>query len=76
MAQSKITKRVVDAIEKAERDQFIWDDELRGFGLKVTPAGKKIYIVQYRTGGRGSPTRRYTIGAHDPWTPAKAREEA
>lgn len=76
MAQNKITKRVVDAIEKAERDQFIWDDELRGFGLKITPAGKKVYIVQYRTGGRGSPTRRYTIGAHDPWTPAKAREEA
>jgi integrase len=77
MAIGKLTKRAVDALEKGPKDQFLWDEELRGFGLKVTPAGAKVYLIQYRTGGRGSPTRRYTIGTHgSPWTAATAREEA
>ena len=42
----------------------------------MTPAGKKIYIVQYRMGGRGWPTRRVTIGPHGVWTPVAARERA
>lgn len=75
--QAKITKRTVDSARPKERDYFIWDMELKGFGLKITPAGNRIYIVQYRLGGRGSPTRRFTIGKHGaPWTPTKARTEA
>jgi integrase len=77
MASGKIIKRNVDATHPAAKDQFLWDDELRGFGLKVTPAGGKVYLIQYRLGGRGSATRRFTIGAHgNPWTPASARREA
>ncbi|HZG10153.1 MAG TPA: tyrosine-type recombinase/integrase [Allosphingosinicella sp.] len=72
-----MTKRVVDALQSAAKDQFLWDDELRGFGLKVTPAGGKVYLIQYRLGGRGVRTQRYTIGAHgNPWTPLSARREA
>ncbi len=74
---TKINTRTVNGLKAAEKDQFIWDSELKGFGLKVTPAGSKVYIVQYRTGGRGSPTRRYTIGKHGaPWTADKARNKA
>src|SRR5690349_9377122 len=77
MVQARITKRLVDAAASAAKDQFVWDDELRGFGLKITPAGNKIYLIQYRMGGRGSPTCRFTIGGHgSPWTPATARDEA
>jgi integrase len=77
MASGKIIKRNVDAMRPAAKDQFLWDDELRGFGLKVTPAGGKVYLVQYRLGGRGSATRRVTIGSHgNPWTPQAARREA
>jgi integrase len=50
---------------------------VHGFGLKVTPAGRKVYLVQYRMAGRGSPTKRVTIGEHgSPWTPDEARQEA
>lgn len=77
MASEKITKRTVDSCSVQGRDYFVWDDGLRGFGLKVTKAGAKVYVLQYRTGGRGAPTRRYTIGKHgSPWTPAAARDEA
>ena len=66
----KITKRTVDAAAHGERDLFLWDAEVKGFGLKVTPAGSKVYMLQYRMGGRDTPTRRYTIGKHgSPWTP-------
>ncbi len=30
---AKLTKRVVDAAAAREKDYFIWDDELPGFGL-------------------------------------------
>lgn len=76
MASGKITKRSVDDMVKNGEKQFLWDTELRGFGLQVTPAGAKSYIYQYRTGGRESTKRRYTIGRHgSPWTPATARQE-
>jgi integrase len=56
---------------------FVWDKDLRGFGLRVTPKGAKSYVLQYRMGGREAPTRRYTIGKHgSPWTPEAARKEA
>lgn len=72
---TKITKRVVDAAKPSEKDQFVWDAELKGFGLKTTPRGRKVYIAQYRMPGQA--TRRCTIGQHgSPWTPATARQEA
>lgn len=75
--KAKITKEVVDGAKPAAADYWIWDTSLKGFGLRVTPAGAKTYWVQYRMGGRGSPTRRYSIGKHgSPWTPDKARSEA
>lgn len=77
MATGKITKRTIDALTPGPGDQFLWDVELKGFGAKITPAGKISYLVQFRLGGRESRTRRYTIGLHgSPWTAATAREEA
>jgi integrase len=70
----KITKRLVDAAASGLRDRFIWVRELKGFGLKVTPAGAKVYVLQYRC---KSKLRRYTIGRHgSPWTAEEARSEA
>ncbi|MEE8124816.1 MAG: Arm DNA-binding domain-containing protein, partial [Nitrospirales bacterium] len=73
--QAKITKYQVDKLTEGKTDQFLWDTDLKGFGLKCTPTGRKIYILQYRVGGRGS-AKRYTIGAHGTWTPDTARKEA
>lgn len=76
MAVERITKRVVDAAGPGNRDRFIWDSELSGFGLKVTPRGRKTYIVQFRVGGRQGTTRRVSLGPHGRLTPEKARTEA
>jgi integrase len=70
----KIGKRVVDASAASEQRYYVWDDELKGFGLLVLPTGIKSYFYQYRTPeGR---QRRATIGKHGDWTPTQAREKA
>lgn len=79
MATGRITKRAVDVIPipMAGKRGYLWDDTLKGFGLMVTDAGSRSYLIQYRVGGRGSPTRRVTIGKHgSPWTPDGARDRA
>ncbi|WP_395711036.1 hypothetical protein [Reyranella sp.] len=42
---TKLTKRTVDAADVRERDYFIWDDELPGFGLRVFASGKRSYLM-------------------------------
>jgi integrase len=70
----KITKNSIVSVAPGAADRFLWDTDLAGFGLKVTPAGGRVYVVQYRAGRR---LRRYTIGRHgSPWTPEAARREA
>jgi len=79
MATGRITKRSVEAVPlpTASGRNYLWDEQLKGFGVMVTPTGSRSYLVQYRIGGRGSPTRRYTIGKHgSPWTADKARDRA
>jgi len=82
MPTAKVNKRNVDAHKKRLNkkgewaDNFLWDEEVRGFGCKVTPAGNKSFVLQYRLGGRGTPVRRYTIGSYGDWTPDQARDEA
>jgi integrase len=72
--RGKITKRTVDAATASGRDSFIWDSDTPGFGLKVTAAGRKVYVLQYRSLGQ---LKRYTIGRHGAgWTPNGARTEA
>lgn len=77
MPTGTIMKRSVDALKPGARDTFLWDGELRGFGVRVTPAGAKSYVYQYRMGGREARTRRFNIGRHgSPWTPDMARARA
>lgn len=78
--QAKITKRAVDgATAEGDRDLWLWDTEVKGFGLRVRPNGHKVYVLEYRpgSGGRTAAKRRFTIGKHgSPWTPDLARKEA
>lgn len=71
----RITKRTVDGAEPGTVDRFLWDPELKGFGLKVTPHGRKVFQAQYRLRGQRQ-SRRMTIGAYGPLTVDQARAEA
>ena len=69
----RLTKRIVDAAKAETKDTYLWDSSLKGFGLKVTPSGRKVYIVQYRIGGRRGRIRRVTLGVHGALTTEEAR---
>ncbi|WP_111435154.1 site-specific integrase [Rhodobium orientis] len=70
----KLTKKVADAATPRDKDYVIWDSVVTGFGLKVTPAGSKIYILYYRSeSGR---QRRPSIGKHGAFTVDQARQTA
>ncbi len=72
---NKLTKRYVDSIKPVAKKELLhFDSELRGFGIRVFPTGRRTYFIQYRNQfGR---TRRMKIGAHGALTPEQAREEA
>ena len=57
----KLTKRFVESLQPADKDRFLWDDDLPGFGVRVKPSGVKSYMIQYRQGGK---SRRLTLGRH------------
>lgn len=80
MAKANITKRAVDAAIPGTKTYFLWDEKVAGFGLKVTPAGSKAYVFQYRLAAPGkadaTAPARYTIGKHGNLTPDQARKRA
>lgn len=75
----KLTKRRVATLKPStvgveSFERFLWDGELRGFGVRVSPAGLKSFIVQYRTPeGRH---RRTVIGRYGLMTTEQARDAA
>ena len=48
--QGKITKRLVDSTTATDKPIFVFDTELAGFVLKVTPSGGRTYQLRYRMG--------------------------
>jgi integrase len=58
------------------KDTVYWDAGVPGFGVKVTPKGRKVFIVMYRLAGAGSRLRKYTIGPYGRITLPMARAQA
>src|SRR4051812_34252055 len=78
MGVQRITKRLVDSLESADKDRFVWDEDLGGFGIRIWPSGRKAYVVQYRVPGMGrrGSARRISLGEHGSLTPDEARKLA
>ena len=68
-----LSGRTVDGLGVAERDAIFWDRDLAGFGVRVYPSGRKVYVVQSRA--EGAP-RRVTLGTHGQLTATQARLRA
>lgn len=70
----QITDALVRRSSAGDRAQvFFWDTEVKGFGLRITNAGAKSFILDYRILGR---QRRITIGNYPDWSVKAARREA
>lgn len=74
----KLTKRVVDQAPLEATRYIVFDDEVKGLGLRVSPNGTKTWILEYRpgTGGRQVSKRRLKLGAVGTLTPDEARRSA
>jgi len=72
----KLTKRFIDSLmpHPAQNDQTLWDDTLKGFGVRVRRSGAMSWVIMYRN--RDNRLRKYTIGQVGALTPDEARDEA
>jgi hypothetical protein len=70
----RLTEALVrDLKGPAAGNRIKYDDEVKGFGVRVTAAGAKAFVLNYRLGGR---ERRITIGSFPDWSVRGARERA
>nr|WP_232366573.1 Arm DNA-binding domain-containing protein [Alteripontixanthobacter muriae] len=67
---AKLTKRQIEALEAEDKDYFVWDSELSGFGFRVFPTGRKQFVLQYRF---DKTSRRMSLGRFGAITPDQAR---
>jgi integrase len=74
MATKLSDKIVRDLPAPATGNKVYYDSEVTGFGIRVTAAGARSFVLNYRTKlGR---ERRFTIGKFPDWTVAAARAHA
>jgi len=72
--KTHLTERFVKASEpNPVRNIIVRDDEVIGFGLRVTTAGAKSFVLTYTIAHR---ERRITIGSWPEWSVTAAREKA
>lgn len=75
--QQKLTKTIVDnAKTDGPGDLWIWDTELKGFGLRVKASGRKLYVVRYRAKDANRTQRKMNVCRASDASPDKARSMA
>lgn len=70
----KLTKTLVDSCKPSDTDQWIWDSELPGFGIRIQVSGRKTYVARYRTHDRVQ--RKLTLARCSDMPPDRARDLA
>lgn len=73
MAEPLTDKLVKDLPKPETGNRITYDGDVRGLGVRVTSAGARSWIFNYRA---GRTERRMTIGDTTAWTVKKARERA
>jgi integrase len=67
---ASLTKRTLDAAKPRDKEYFLWCDKTPGFGVRVYPSGKRMFVVQIRV---GRAQQRHKIGLFGPFTVDQAR---
>jgi integrase len=73
--QTKLTQRAIDSAPLPKDGQdFLWDTELMGFGVRISSTGAKTFVLRYRnTEGR---ERRMAMSRYGVLTIDQARNQA
>jgi integrase len=72
----RLTDKIIKRLPAPARgNKIAWDDAVKSFGVRVTTAGARAFVLDYRRKLDGR-HRRITIGSYPDWSTAAAREEA
>ncbi|MCZ6593278.1 MAG: Arm DNA-binding domain-containing protein, partial [Alphaproteobacteria bacterium] len=75
-SMAKLTKRKLDSTTpRPGQDVRLWDDDPRGFGVRIKPSGVKTFFVQYRSLVTDKKVR-YSIGQYGRLSLDEARTKA
>lgn len=71
--KARLTTRTVADAPPERKRYILWDEALTGFGVRVSPTGRRSFIVQFRTAapGGGTVNRKQVLG-HFPAMAAQA----
>lgn len=67
----KFTDKWINSLKQKDKNYRVWSDELSGYGIRVSPKGKKTFIYRYKFKGE---SRLLTIGSYPKITLAKANK--
>jgi len=74
MGKEHITDKLVKSlVPPAKGNKITYDDEVLGFGIRITAGSVKSFILNYHINKR---EQRMTIGQYPAWSVLKAREAA
>ncbi len=74
MPKAHLTHRAIETFTAGRWMTDYWDEQLPGFGVRVSKSGRKTFIVRYK-GASGS-KRRLNLGVYPAMSLAEARDEA
>ncbi|MEH6559571.1 MAG: tyrosine-type recombinase/integrase [Oceanicoccus sp.] len=69
----KLNAKAVNPLPVTGKRYRVWDTDIKGFNVRVSPKGKKTYIFTYRTQGT---QKEFTLGIHGNITADEARDLA
>ena len=47
-----LTERIIRDAQPEPKTRILWDQEVKGLGVRITPKGTKAYVLDYRMNGR------------------------
>ena len=62
----RLTDIIVKRLPAPSAAKVIYDETVKGFGVRVTRAGARAFVLNYRRKSDGR-ERRYTIGSYPDW---------
>ena len=46
-----LAERTIRDAQPGPKQRFLWDAQVKGLGVRITPAGSKAYVLDYRIHG-------------------------
>ncbi len=74
MPKAHLTHRAIETFVAGRWMTDYWDEQLPGFGVRVSKSGRKTFIVRYK--GTSGSKRRLNLGVYPVMSLAEARDQA